>query len=64
MDEGGLQYVGLVFITPVPTLNTGTPLVRQREAEARRARQALQQTQRQVISEVRSAVAKWNGAMD
>ncbi|HEU5117430.1 MAG TPA: TolC family protein, partial [Isosphaeraceae bacterium] len=64
MDEGGLQYVGLVYITPVPILNSGTPLVRQREAEARRARQALQQTQQQVISEVRSAVAKWNGAVE
>ncbi len=61
-DEAGLQYVGLVYITPVPIWNTGTPLVRQREAEARRAYQFLQQTQKQVISEVRSAVAKWNGA--
>jgi outer membrane protein TolC len=62
MDEGGIQYVGFVYITPIPVLNGGGALVRQRQAEARRAREALQLAQRQVVAEVRSAVAKWNGA--
>lgn len=64
MDEGGIQYIGLVYITPIPVINSGTPLVRQRQAEARRACQNLQQVERQVVAEVRSAVAKWNGATD
>ncbi|HMB07362.1 MAG TPA: TolC family protein, partial [Isosphaeraceae bacterium] len=64
IDEAGVQYVGLVFITPIPYLNNGTPLVRQREAEHRRAVVALQQAQQRAIAQVRSAVVKWNGATD
>ena len=35
-DENGLTYYGLNFSSPVPLLNTGRPLVRQREAEYHR----------------------------
>src|SRR5947209_13891975 len=30
MDEAGIQYIGFVYITPIPVWNTGAPLVRQR----------------------------------
>jgi outer membrane protein, heavy metal efflux system len=61
-DEAGIQYVGLNFAPVLPVLNTGKPLVRQREAEQRRAVVAYQQAQQRAIAQVRSAVAKWNGA--
>ncbi|HWE39841.1 MAG TPA: TolC family protein [Isosphaeraceae bacterium] len=64
MDEAGVQYIGFVYITPIPVLNTGRPLVRQREAEQRRACIALQQAQQRAVSQVRAAVARWNGATD
>lgn len=63
-DEAGVQYIGFVYITPLPILNTGRPLVRQREAEHRRAVQALQRAEQRAVAQVRAAVAKWNGAKD
>ena len=33
MDEAGIQYIGLICVTPLPLLNSGKPLVVQREAE-------------------------------
>jgi cobalt-zinc-cadmium efflux system outer membrane protein len=63
-DEAGVQYIGFVYITPIPIWNNGTPLVRQREAEHRRALVAHQQAQQRAVAQVRSAVAKWNGATD
>ncbi|MEO6812109.1 MAG: TolC family protein [Isosphaeraceae bacterium] len=62
IDEVGVQYIGLVFITPIPYLNTGKSLVRQRQAECQRAAQALDQTKRQIVTQVKSAVSKWNQA--
>ncbi len=62
MDEAGIQYIGLVYITPIPIWNTGTPLVRQRVADHCRAHLALEQAQRRAVSQVRSALSKWNGA--
>ncbi len=61
-DEQGTQFFGFVYITPLPTLNNGQPLVRQREAELRRAATAAQQTEQRITAQVRAAVAKWNGA--
>ena len=61
-DEQGTQFFGFVYITPLPVLNNGSPLVRQREADQRRAVAALQNAQKRVVAQVRSAVAKWNGA--
>jgi cobalt-zinc-cadmium efflux system outer membrane protein len=61
-DEQGTQFVGLVYITPIPILNNGAPLVRQREAEYRRACIALQQVQQRTVAQVKAAIAKWNGA--
>jgi cobalt-zinc-cadmium efflux system outer membrane protein len=64
MDEAGVQYFGFVWIQPFPILNTGRPLVRQREAEHRRAHEVLRESQERTLSQVRSAIAKWNGAAD
>src|SRR5262249_22738468 len=64
MDEAGVQYIGFVFITPIPVWNSGKPLVLQREAEHRRAVVAYQEAQQRAIAQVRSAVAKWNGATE
>lgn len=64
MDEAGIQYIGLVYITQLPIWNTGTPLVRQRQAEHGRAMVGADQMRLRAISQVRAAVAKWNGATD
>ena len=63
-DEAGIQYIGFNFVPTLPLANNGKPLVRQREADQRRAVVALQQAQQRVVAQVRSAVAKWNGATD
>jgi cobalt-zinc-cadmium efflux system outer membrane protein len=64
MDEAGVQYVGLVLISPLPIWNSGKPLVLQREAEHRRAIVAYEQAQQRVAAQVKAAVAKWNGATE
>jgi len=61
-DEFGNQFAGFVFIAPIPILNNGTPLVRQREAEYRRTQVALEQVQQRTIVQVKAATAKWNAA--
>jgi cobalt-zinc-cadmium efflux system outer membrane protein len=63
-DEAGIQYVGLILVSTLPVLNNGMPLVRQREAEHRRAIVAMQQAQQRAVAQVRAAVAKWNGATE
>jgi outer membrane protein, heavy metal efflux system len=62
VDEVQVQYVGLVYITPLPILNTGRALVVQRQADARRAMVTLQQVQQRTVTQVRAAAAKWNAA--
>jgi cobalt-zinc-cadmium efflux system outer membrane protein len=61
-DEAGIQYVGFNLVPTLPILNSGKPLIRQREAEQRRAVVTYQQAQQRAVSQVRAAVAKWNGA--
>ena len=64
IDEAGLQYIGFVYVTPIPIWNNGGPLLRQREADHRRAHLALQQARQRATSQVRASVAKWNGAAE
>ena len=64
MDEAGLQYIGFVYITPIPIWNSGGPLLRQRQAEHQRAHLALEQARQRARAQVRSALAKWNGASE
>jgi cobalt-zinc-cadmium efflux system outer membrane protein len=64
IDEAGVQYVGFVWIQPLPILNCGKPLVRQRQAEHERAMVAAQEAQLRATSQVRAAVARWNAATE
>lgn len=64
MDEAGVQYIGMVYITTLPVWNNGKPLVLQRQAEHRRAMVATQQAEQRAVAQVRAAVARWNGATD
>ncbi len=64
MDEAGVQYIGMVLISPLPIWNNGKPLVRQREAEHQRAAVAADQAKQRAVAQVRAAVARWNGATD
>jgi cobalt-zinc-cadmium efflux system outer membrane protein len=61
-NESGTDFYGFIFVMPLPIVNDGTPLVRQREAELRRACIALQQIEQRTVAQVRTAVAKWNAA--
>jgi cobalt-zinc-cadmium efflux system outer membrane protein len=61
-DEQGTQFFGFVYITPIPVVNGGQPLVRQREAEYRRACVALEQVQKRTVAQVQAAIANWNQA--
>lgn len=59
-DESGVTYYGFAVSSPVPILNAGGPLVRQREAEYRRDAVALEQTQQRVRAQVKATLVKWN----
>jgi cobalt-zinc-cadmium efflux system outer membrane protein len=61
-DEQGTQFLGFVYITTLPVLNNGRPLVIQRQADYHRAMVNLQQVQQRTVTQVRAAVAKWNSA--
>jgi cobalt-zinc-cadmium efflux system outer membrane protein len=61
-DEMGLQYAGFIVVAPLPIVNTGKPLVIQREAEYCRAVEAMHQIEQRTAAQVKAAVAKWNGA--
>jgi cobalt-zinc-cadmium efflux system outer membrane protein len=64
MDEAGVQYIGLILVSPLPILNCGKPLVAQRQAELQHAIIAAQEARERATSQVRAAVAKWNAAID
>jgi cobalt-zinc-cadmium efflux system outer membrane protein len=64
MDEAGVQYIGLILVSQLPVWNNGKPLVRQREAEHRRAMVAYEQARQRATAQIRAAVAKWNGATE
>ena len=61
-DEVSVQYIGLIFVMPLPILNNGRPLVAQRRADAARAVGALRAAEQRVVTQVRAATAKWNAA--
>jgi cobalt-zinc-cadmium efflux system outer membrane protein len=64
MDEAGVQYIGLIIVSPLPILNCGKPLVHQRQAELQHALVVAQEARERATSQVRAAVAKWNAATD
>lgn len=61
-NESGTDFYGFILVMPLPVVNDGTPLVRQREAELRRACVALKQIEQRTVAQVRTAVAKWNAS--
>jgi cobalt-zinc-cadmium efflux system outer membrane protein len=61
-DEQGTQFFGFVYITPIPVFNNGRPLIRQREAEYRRACVTLDQVRQRTVAQVKAAIVKWNQA--
>ncbi len=63
-DEAGITYYGLAFSSPVPLLNTGKPLVGQREAEYHRDCVAWEQARQQVATQVLAVLEKWNHAQE
>ena len=62
IDEAGIQYIGFVYITPLPVFNSGKPLVIQREAEFCRTRMALQAAEQRAATQVKAAASKWNAS--
>jgi outer membrane protein, heavy metal efflux system len=63
-DESGVSFYGLTAGMPMPILNDGKPLVRQREAEHQRNCVALAQLQRRTTAQVRATLVKWHDAQD
>lgn len=58
-NETGAVFYGLALSSPIPLLNTGAPLVAQREAEYHRDCVAWQQAQQLVAAQVLAMLAKW-----
>jgi cobalt-zinc-cadmium efflux system outer membrane protein len=63
-DESGVSFYGFTASMPVPVINAGLPLVRQREAEYQRASVALAQTRQRVETQVRAVLVKWHDAQN
>ncbi len=61
-DEAGIPPFGLILVAPIPILNSGKPLQRQREADYRRALEAVGAAERRAVVQVKAATAKWNAA--
>jgi outer membrane protein, heavy metal efflux system len=54
----------MMFSTPVPVLNSGKPLVWQREMEHSRDLVALEQLRVRTIARVKASLVKWNQTKD
>jgi cobalt-zinc-cadmium efflux system outer membrane protein len=61
-NETGAVFYGLALSSPVPLLNTGRPLVGQREAEYHRDCVAWEQARQLVAAQVTAVMVKWNQA--
>jgi cobalt-zinc-cadmium efflux system outer membrane protein len=61
-DESNVSFYGLGLSSPIPILNTGTPMLRQRESEYHRDAISLDQTKQKVIVQVKTAVVRCNEA--
>ena len=63
-NETGAVFYGLALTSPVPLLNTGHPLVGQREAEYHRDCVAYEQARQQVAAQVLAVLVKWKQAQE
>ena len=58
-SETGTTFYGIAYSVPLPLLNSGKAMVRQREAEQHRDLVAWQQAREQVTVQVRVALRRW-----
>jgi len=63
-DESGVSFYGFTVSSPLPVLNAGNSLVRQREAEYRRDCVALEQLRQRTATQVRATLVKWHHAQE
>jgi outer membrane protein, heavy metal efflux system len=63
-NETGASFYGVGISSPIPVLNGGGPLLRQREAEFHRDGVALDQVRLQVTIQVKAVLAKWTQAQE
>jgi outer membrane protein TolC len=61
-DESNVSFYGVGLSSPIPILNTGTPMLRQRESEYHRDAVSLDQTKQKVIVQVKTALIRSNEA--
>ena len=61
-DESNVSFYGVGISSQIPVLNTGTSLLRQREAEYRRDVVNLEQTRQKVVVQVRTVLIRTNEA--
>ncbi len=61
-NETGAVFYGLALSSPVPLLNSGNPLVGQREAEYHRDCVAVEQARQQIATQVLAVMVKWTEA--
>lgn len=59
-DEAGITYYGVAISSPIPVLNSGKPLVHQREMEHSRDLVAVEQLRIRTIARVRASLVRWN----
>ncbi len=61
-DESNVSFYGLGVSGPIPVLNAGARLVRQRESEHHRDLVSLEQIRQKVVTEVKTAMIRCNEA--
>jgi len=61
-DESNVSFYGVGLSSPIPILNAGGTMVRQRESEHHRDLVSLEQTKQKVITQVKTAVIRCNEA--
>ena len=59
-NETGASFYGLAISSPVPVLNMGATLVRQREAEYHRDMVVLEQLRQRTVLQIKTAQVRWN----
>jgi outer membrane protein, heavy metal efflux system len=57
-DESNVTYYGVGISSPIPVLNAGTKIVRQRESEHCRDLVSLEQTRQKVVAQVKTALMR------
>ncbi len=58
------MFYGIELSSPIPLLNTGRPLVRQREAEYHRDYVAWEQARQEVAVQVLAVLVKWQQSQE